>query len=357
MNASPALQAECGSLEGDAAAECHAAEMVLRVSFGASIFFAALTMLTFRVSDVTSWRGRLHNGWWLAKVIVLVGTVCASVFGVSADAANAYGQLARVGGGAFLMFQWIILLATVYSINDWMLREDVWEGAGRFLLPLGTFITYGAGVALVGFAFHVFAPSGSCSLNIGIVCICLLFGAVHVFLSLKAQIEHAGLFTSACVFAYMAFLTVSALGAEPDAYRCNTLKDTNEDGERTVGWSEVVSFVIAFGTVFVSAFTAGGRRDAFRVSKESSSDDVAKGVLEDDRPRYSYAFSNFALVLSSMYGSMLLLSWQLGTTQGVLSIQDGWAAMWVQVVSGWLGGLLYMWSLLAPVVFPDRTFE
>lgn len=29
-------------------------------------------------------------------------------------------------------------------------------------------------------------------------------------------------------------------------------------------------------------------------------------------------------------------------------------AMWMRVVSSWVCILLYMWSLLAPVLFPDR---
>jgi hypothetical protein len=29
-------------------------------------------------------------------------------------------------------------------------------------------------------------------------------------------------------------------------------------------------------------------------------------------------------------------------------------AMWMRIVSGWICMLLYLWSLLAPVVLPDR---
>jgi len=357
INASPALRKDCGELEGVDAAECHAAEVLLRVSLGTSLFFAALTALTVGVKDATSLRGRIHNGCWLAKAVVLIAIVCTCVFWMPAAAANAYGQVARVGGGAFLLFQWIVMLATIYGVNDWLLRDDVWDGAGRILLPLGTLVVYGAGLALVGFAFHVFAPSGTCSLNIAIMCIVLILGITHALLSMSSRVEHAGIFTSACVFAYMAFLAVSALGSQPDGYRCNTLKGTDENGKRSVGWSEVVSFLIAFGTIFVTAFTSGGARDAFKTGGESSaSDEVAQSVLEEDRPTYSYSFTHFALMLSSMYGSMLLLSWELGATQGEFSISDGWTAMWVQAVSGWLGGILYLYSLAAPMLFPDRTF-
>jgi serine incorporator 1/3 len=61
-----------------------------------------------------------------------------------------------------------------------------------------------------------------------------------------------------------------------------------------------------------------------------------------------------------MYVAMLLTDWNVVSTQ-----QDGdghWdvfigrseVAMWMRVVSSWICLCLYVWSLVAPVVMPDR---
>ena len=33
------------------------------------------------------------------------------------------------------------------------------------------------------------------------------------------------------------------------------------------------------------------------------------------------------------------------------------AAVWIKICSSWMGLLLYIWTLIAPVLFPDRDFD
>ena len=33
------------------------------------------------------------------------------------------------------------------------------------------------------------------------------------------------------------------------------------------------------------------------------------------------------------------------------------AAVWIKITSSWMGLLLYIWTLIAPVLFPDRDFD
>ena len=34
-----------------------------------------------------------------------------------------------------------------------------------------------------------------------------------------------------------------------------------------------------------------------------------------------------------------------------------WTAVWVKICSSWAGLLLYLWTLVAPLVLPDRDFS
>lgn len=45
----------------------------------------------------------------------------------------------------------------------------------------------------------------------------------------------------------------------------------------------------------------------------------------------------------------------LGSDGGdLVRIGQSYTAVWVKVVSGWICHLIYIWSLVAPVLMPDR---
>lgn len=76
---------------------------------------------------------------------------------------------------------------------------------------------------------------------------------------------------------------------------------------------------------------------------------------------FQYTWFHVIFAIAAMYVAMLLTDWnvvrtaskQVDTDQDVY-IGRSEVAMWMRVVSSWMCMLLYMWSLLAPVVMPDR---
>jgi hypothetical protein len=62
-----------------------------------------------------------------------------------------------------------------------------------------------------------------------------------------------------------------------------------------------------------------------------------------------------------MYVAMLLTDWNVvskvshpGDEDDSVYIGRSEVAMWMRVVSSWVCMLLYIWSLVAPALFPDR---
>ena len=55
-----------------------------------------------------------------------------------------------------------------------------------------------------------------------------------------------------------------------------------------------------------------------------------------------------------------LIDWGTRTTSDdkktVVEMTGGVTAMWVKVVSEWLAVILYIWTLVAHKLFPDRDF-
>jgi hypothetical protein len=65
--------------------------------------------------------------------------------------------------------------------------------------------------------------------------------------------------------------------------------------------------------------------------------------------------------MASFYMAMVLTDWRvmqsdLTKPNGVV-IMHGFGAMWVKVATSWVCVLLYLWTLVAPLLLPGRDFS
>lgn len=84
---------------------------------------------------------------------------------------------------------------------------------------------------------------------------------------------------------------------------------------------------------------------------ESALDD---GAWEDDEG-YSYVLFHIVFLLATQYTATLLtMNVDKDPTDDFVPVGRTYFAAWVKIVSSWICYGLYGWSLLAPVVMPDR---
>jgi len=93
-------------------------------------------------------------------------------------------------------------------------------------------------------------------------------------------------------------------------------------------------------------------------------EDEAGESRDDERfgTRYNYSWFHVIFALGAMYVAMLLTDWNVVSKKATpapnapdnVYIGRSEVAMWMRVVSSWMCMLLYLWSLLAPVLLPDR---
>ncbi|PKI82293.1 hypothetical protein MVES_003803 [Malassezia vespertilionis] len=95
---------------------------------------------------------------------------------------------------------------------------------------------------------------------------------------------------------------------------------------------------------------------------------VVSAPLNDDErsgTRYNYSFFHIIFAMAVCYMAMLLTDWQtikIGAPppnhgqndSPMVYIGVSPASMWIRIVSSWACALLYSWTLLAPVVMPER---
>lgn len=100
---------------------------------------------------------------------------------------------------------------------------------------------------------------------------------------------------------------------------------------------------------------------------DDDDDDVAGAAPQDDERNgtaYNYSLFHVVFLLAACYTAMLLTDWRFVRLEDAHLPEDGGApivfigrsatAMWMRIVSSWLCIAIYAWSLVAPVVLPDR---
>lgn len=86
--------------------------------------------------------------------------------------------------------------------------------------------------------------------------------------------------------------------------------------------------------------------------------EAADGADESEPLEADAAFFHVMMAVSCMYFGTLLTDWGTASPEhGDISQYDvGWASAWVKVGTQWSIILMYIWTLIAPTVFPDREF-
>lgn len=356
--------------EGDA---CLGQQGVFRVNAAVCVFF------------LCNWCGcklsrQYQDGLWIVKVVFFGLFVGGAMF-LPAEAVDAYVWAARVGASLFAVLQMVVIIDLAYQVNDWMVatsNSGEYGGSAEScglddaLMWLLAFSVLLFGVALAGIVC-LFVFFGECSTTTAFVAITLVL-CVAVTLTQVGLSENGNLLTSAAVCAYGVFVLYTAVTRDPHA-ECNpSLRNKGHDW-LAVSVGLTLAFVSLVWTTQASADSVGAVIDggdtslhAELVSTKEPGDeeggDAASEALGpppmdclDGGDREGARF-NLALVLVTMYVGCTLTNWgtwdaAAGGTRAPLA---GSISMWLNVAAQWCLFLLYEWSLVAGLVFPDRDF-
>ncbi|KAL9993159.1 putative serine incorporator/TMS membrane protein [Helianthus debilis subsp. tardiflorus] len=111
-------------------------------------------------------------------------------------------------------------------------------------------------------------------------------------------------------------------------------------------WLTIISFVIALLAMVIATFSTGIDSQCFQSRKDEKQE-------EDDVP-YGYGFFHLVFASGVMYFAMLLIGWNSHHTMQRWTIDVGWTSTWVRIVNEWLAVCVYLWMLVAPIVWKSR---
>nr|XP_026236884.1 serine incorporator 1 [Urocitellus parryii] len=206
-------------------------------------------------------------------------------------------------------------------------------------------------VAIVLFFVYYTHPA-SCSENKAFISVNMLLCIGASIMSILPKIQESqprsGLLQSSVITIYTMYLTWSAMTNEPGMF-CFYL--FNFSDIRTSNNSQVNKLTLTSDESTLIE-DGGARSDG---SLEDG-DDVHRAIdNERDGVTYSYSFFHFMLFLASLYIMMTLTNWYRYEPSHAMKSQ--WTAVWVKISSSWIGIVLYVWTLVAPLVLTNRDFD
>ncbi|KAI1205770.1 serine incorporator [Annulohypoxylon truncatum] len=391
--------------------QCYGWLAVHRINFALGLFHLIFAGLLFGVASSKNPRAALQNGFWGPKIIAWLAFVVMSFLIPDAFFQVWGNYIAFIGAMLFLILGLILLVDLAHTWAEYCLEQientdsRIWRG----VLIGSTLSMYLGSLAMTIIQYVFFARSG-CSMNQAAITINLIFWLAISFVSVNPTIQEynskAGLAQAAMVAFYCTYLTMSAVSMEPDDKQCNPL--IRAQGTRTTSvviGAIVTMLTVAYTTTRAATQSLGlgnnrggiklpdedehdlvtqqpGRRemraevlrraveegslpaDALLSDDEDEDDGGKKTAGDDERSSTQYNYSVFHVIffLATCWVSTLLT----GTVEGLdQNPSDGdfatvgrtyWAS-WVKIVSAWICYGMYIWTLVAPIVFPERFFD
>ncbi|XP_061366479.1 uncharacterized protein LOC133309700 isoform X2 [Gastrolobium bilobum] len=315
------------------------ADGVLRVSLGCFMFYMIMFWSTAGTSKLKQARDTWHSGWWSVKIILWVA-VTIFPFLLPSELIELYGEIAHFGAGVFLLIQLISIIRFITWLNDFFASGKYSQ---RWHIHIVLFASSSHLICLVGIIlmFIWYAPQPSCLLNIFFIAWTLVLLQLMTSVSLHPKVN-AGILSPGLMGLYIVFLCWSAIRSEPAGDNC--ILKSHSAGK--TDWQNIISFVVAILAIVIATFSTGIDSKCFQFRKGDT-------PAEDDVP-YGYGFFHFVFATGAMYFAMLLIGWNSHHSMRKWTIDVGWTSSWVRIVNEWLAVCVYLWMLVAPIIWESK---
>ena len=360
---------------------------VYRVSFAMATFFLFFSLLTYNVHSKKQFRARIHNGFWYIKLSLLVLIIGVAFYLPNLSfLTKVWMYVGLTGGFMFILIQIILVVDFGHSWSvSWAEKMDTLDTkCWYFSLAFSTAFVYSLSVT-AAVMFYLFftnpddisqcqANTFYISFNVGH---CALATIISVLPRVQEETTGAGLLQSSVITIYTMYLTWNTLSSQPDS-KCNPLgevlleydKISGVNGQAIFGALLMFSLLAFACTVRASTSQLGKlglslsdspeylRKSAETNAKHRKEDKalLEKGGKEGEEKEcediaYSYSFFHFVLFLASLHVMMVMTNWHSPDENlDFKKMIKNWAAVWVQMASSYICCLVYIWTLVAPLI-------
>jgi len=374
------LTVDCGAAVGYLA--------VYRLCFAMTLFFLFMALIMIGVKSSKDPRAGIQNGFWAIKYLVLIGTAVGAFF-IPEDGSGTFGTtwmyFGLIGGFLFILIQLILVIDFAHRwAESWVERyEETNSKSWYCALVFFTLLQYALCITAVVLFYVYYTTSEGCALNKFFISfnmiLCIVVSIVAVLPKVQEYQPRSGLLQSSVVSLYTLYLTWSAMSNQPDA-KCKPHFSSIVNGtddvptQPSLDAESIVGLIIWFCCVLYSSIRTASNGQTERLigsDKVLAQDDNESGGNpvheveaggtkvwdnEEDSVAYSWSFFHLMFALATLYVMMSLTHWYKPTSD-LTTLTENEASVWVKIISSWMCLGLYLWSMVAPVLLPDREFN
>lgn len=391
---------------------CYGTMSVYRVCAGLALFHMILALVMIKTQKKTDFRNQLQHSWWLPKLVALVLFIVVFFF-IPNVAFIGFGWISLIGSGVFILIQLILLVDFAHSWNEsWVRKYEESEGnkLWTFALLGSTILMYSISIVLSVVMYLYFLGPGSCTINTVFITVNIVLNLVVSLLSIYPPLQErnprVGLLQSAVVCVYTTYLIWSALASEPKSMKCSTmtLGSTTSGDAFSLFFGVFVTFIaLIYAALRVSSSgeelsnttsvekekkrarevllkqmpsTTRGEDDSEeleekeekeekveKINDSSSDSEEDESSAEDGPVAYNFSFFHVTFMLAALYLAMVLTNWETvssltgeSTDTKSIYVDQGMSAVWTKVISSYITFALFIWTMIVPLLFPNRTF-
>ncbi|NXW74581.1 SERC2 protein, partial [Hirundo rustica] len=349
---------------------------VYRMGFATAAFFCLFAVLTVCVRSSKDPRAALHNGFWFFKFLLLVGITVGAFYIPDGAFTSVWFYFGVVGSFLFILIQLVLLIDFAHSWSQrWLHNADEGNAKGWYAaLCTITFIFYAASVAAVALLYVYYTEPEGCTegkafISINLI-LCLIVSVVSILPKIQEAQPHSGLLQASLITLYTIYVTWSALANVPGKPWV-WVWDRDGRGRGTPcapPWGSDRAVLTPRPCARSLRSSDHPQVNKLMLTEESGAGAGAGpggaeegGVRraydnEQDGVSYNYSFFHLCLLLAALYIMMTLTNWYR-PDESLQVLRSPWTAVWVKICSSWAGLLLYLWTLVAPLVLPNRDFS
>nr|XP_002739996.1 PREDICTED: serine incorporator 1-like [Saccoglossus kowalevskii] len=353
---------------------------VYRICFGYACFFFLMMLIMINVKSSKDPRSGIQNGKYFFIAWMIIG---------------------MIGAFIFIIIQLVLLIDFAHSWNEsWVEKmEDSNSKAWYFALLVFTILFYLLALAGIIVFYIFYTTPHDCALNKFFISfnmiMCIILSVISIHPKIQEAQPRSGLLQASVISLYIVYLTWSAMSSEPDNV-CNpklsdifhrltpsinaTVAPTATPDPNSV---PTISSLGAEGIIGLALFILCVLYASIRTANTNNISKLTgsnEKVLIDEKPKeaggesgdeedqkvydnekdgvaYSYSFFHFMFFLASLYIMMTLTNWYNPWASSLVSYGHSWSSVWVKMTSCWLCIVLYVWTLIAPVILTGRDFS
>lgn len=368
---------------------------VYRLCFALSAFFFLMAIIMIGVKSSRDNRAGIQNGFWGIKYLLVIAGMVGAFFIPEGSFGPTWMYFGMAGGFLFILIQLILIIDFAHSwAESWVGNYEETESKKWYAaLMISMLICYALAITGIVLLYVYFTQANDCVMNKVFITlnllVCIIASVISILPNVQEMQPRSGLLQSSIITLYIVYLTWSSLANNPDR-NCNPgfllgIGGSGDKDKTKVRFDSesIVGLIIWMCCVLYSSLRTASKSSKITMSEhvlvkdngavrshdvnlveheETGSVDGGEGGgtkvwdNEEEGVAYSWSFFHVMFGLATLYVMMTLTNWY-SPNSSLETLNANAASMWVKMISSWLCGALYIWTLIAPIALPDRQFE